>query len=269
MDSDSFFATHPVFTLDELAHALAPSDGKGPAKERVKYYLARGRLKSVARGVYATVPPGADPAAFQPDPYLVAIAVRRDAVLSHHSALELLGAAHSVFHLCTAFAGRRRAPLRVGPIEIRFLSHPPKLVRQNLQQLGTRRVDRQGQWLGVTGPERTLVDGFRQPHLVGGLAELVESAAGFGVLDLDLLKSVLAAYAEKVLWAAVGWFLETYRQTFFVPDDYLNALAKNRPRSPHYLPRRERGRGGVLLSRWNLILPESLVGEAELDERQS
>ncbi len=266
MDSTSFFETHPVFTLDDLSRGLGALNGKRSAKERVKYHLAQGRLKLLARGVYATVPPGVDPSGFQPDPYLVAAAVRPDALFSHHAALELLGAAHSVWQLCTFYTARRRQPLKVGMVELRFLNHPPVLVRQGLVDLGTRQVDRRGRWLRVTGPERTLVDGFRQPHLAGGLTELVESAAGLGVLDLDLLSTVLEAYRQKALWAAVGWFLETYRQTFFVPDDYLVLLERHRPRSPHYLPRHERGRGGVLVPRWNLILPDSLVRGAEPNE---
>lgn len=50
--------------------------------------------------------------------------------------------------------------------------------------------------LRVTGPERTLIDGFRRPDLVGGLPELVESAAGFPVMDLPLLFDLLEAHAQ-------------------------------------------------------------------------
>ncbi len=118
--------------------------------------------------------------------------------------------------------------------------------------------------LRVSGPERTLVDGFRQPRLVGGLPELVESAAGFGVLDLDLLKRILDAYDRKALWAATGWFLERYRDTFFVPEDYLADFEKKKPRSPQYLPPGERP--GTLVPRWNLVLPTNVVRGGEPDE---
>jgi hypothetical protein len=138
------------------------------------------------------------------------------------------------------------------------------LVRRRKEAIGVRSLDRLGRTLRVTGNERTLVDGFWQPNLVGGLAELVESAAGFGVLDLDLLRQVLRAYGRKTLWAAVGWFLERYQRTFFVPPGYLRALERQRPRSPHYLGT-PRGHGRFA-ARWNLVVPESLVGGAEPDE---
>ena len=93
----------------------------------------------------------------------------------------------------------------------------------------------------------------------------MESAAGLAVLDLELLWRVLAAYGEKGLFAAVGWFLERQQRALFVPDEFLRRLEKHRPKSPHYLLRGERG--GRLARRWNLILPDVLVQPGEPDER--
>jgi hypothetical protein len=46
-----------------------------------------------------------------------------------------------------------------------------------------RRLDRERK---VTRPERTPIDGFSQLDLDGGHAELIESAAGFSVLEIPL-----------------------------------------------------------------------------------
>jgi hypothetical protein len=115
----------------------------------------------------------------------------------------------------------------------------------------------------VTRPERTLVEGFRRPDLAGGVEELVESAAGFSVLDLDVLEELLGLYDLKVLWAAVGWFLERYQETFYVPPPVLRRLERRAPRSPQYLIRQ--ARGGELARRWNLVLPRALTSQ-EPDE---
>ena len=101
MKTAEFFATHTVFSLDEANTALAPKGGRLGTVERLKYHLRVGTLKLAARGVYAVVPPGAPAGRFQPDPILVASAVRPDGVFSHHSALELLGTAQSVWRQCT------------------------------------------------------------------------------------------------------------------------------------------------------------------------
>ena len=183
---------------------------------------------------------------------------------SINGALDLLGVAHSDWNVATVFTARRRRKLALGRLEIRFLSHPTVLVRKRLEELATRRVERQGSLLRVTSPERTLVEGFRQPSLVGGLSELIDSAAGFGVLDLELLDRVLLAYGQRSLWASVGWFLERFRETFFVPARYLSRLEERKPRSPQYLPRGLDS--GSYVSRWNLVLPTNVVGEREPNE---
>lgn len=254
--TEDFLAQHPVFALEQLAGAMGRGDDTAAALERVKHHLRQGRMKRVAKELYAAVPRGMSPEDFVPDRYLVAAAARADGILSHHAALELLGVAHSEAHVCTVLCSARRAPIRLGSGEIWFLPHPTALRRARAERLGVRRLERMGRPLQVTGPERTLVDGFRQPRLVGGLEELVESAAGFGVLDLDLLEEVLAVYRQKALWACAGWFLERHRERFFVPEEFLARLEEKRPRSPHYVPRGRRG--GVLSRRWNLVLPEGL-----------
>jgi hypothetical protein len=132
------------------------------------------------------------------------------------------------------------------------------------KQLGTVRIERMGKLLRTTGPERTLVEGFRRPSLTGGLEELVRSASGFSTLDLDLIEEVLQRYDIATLWAAVGWFLEHFQHTFYVPESMLERLEQHRPVSPHYLERDLRG--GALLNRWNLILPETLTSLEEPNE---
>jgi hypothetical protein len=260
-----FFATHPVFSLDEATASLAPKGGRMGTVERLKYHLSVGTLKLVTRGVYASVPPGVPADRFQPDPVLVAAAVRSDGVFSHHSALELLGVAHSVWHQCTLYVDKRRKPVHLNGTTIRFLDHPGPMNSSADKKLGTMRVERHGKLLRTTGPERTLVEGFRRPALAGGPEDLVRSASGFPTLDLDLLGNLLHEYGIANLWAAVGWFLERFKQSFYVPESMLDRLEEHRPRSPHYLERGQRG--GVLVARWNLILPETLASLGEPDER--
>jgi predicted transcriptional regulator of viral defense system len=261
MKTAEFFALHPVFSLDEASKALSPPGGRLGTLERLKYHLETGRLKLAARGVYAVVPPGLEPDGFRPDPFLVAAAIRPDGVFSHHSALELLGAAHSVWGQCTLYVRERRRPLRLGETTIRFLDHPSSIKNGAGVHLGIRKIERQGRLLLTTGPERTLIEGFRRPALAGGLEELVTSAGGFTVLDLGLIEEVLQRYGIANLWAATGWFLERFQQAFHVLEEILARLERHRPRSPQYLERDRRG--GILVGRWNIILPKELMGPGE------
>ena len=259
--TNAFFITNPVFSLDQATEALSPPGGKQGTVERLKYHLEKGRLKLVAREIYAVIPLGISAERFQPDSFLVAAAVRPKGTFAYHSALELLGVSHSYWGMCTLYVTRTRRPVSLNGTIVKFLKYPKALSSIDEQSLGTRKVERRGKLLSCTGPERTLVEGFRRPELAGGLEEFVVSASGFPVLNLELLEKVLQVYDIRNLWASVGWFLERFRRTFHVPNETLERMEINRPKSPHYLIRSQRG--GKLESRWNLILPDELEGFGE------
>lgn len=257
VDFDAFLADHPVFNLGELAAARGEPDDEGAAYNQLKHHLRTGRVKRVVRGVYAAVPPGIEASGFQPDRYLVAAAARPDAVFAYHAALELLGAAHSVWKECALHAERPRSPIELPSVRVVFLPIPEPLERRGLHRLGVRRVVHETRRLLVTGPERTLVEGFRQPHRVGGLSELADSVAGFAGVDFIVLEEVLAGYDQRSLWAAVGWLVERNRERWLPPEPFLDRCREERPRSAQYLRRGRRG--GIILPEWNLIVPRALA----------
>lgn len=251
-----FFSANAVFSLDQAAKAFGQANERERVRSRLKHHVKTGRLKRAAKGAYAVVPPGVKPSDLRPDPFMVAATLRPDAVFSHHSALELLGVAQSMWQQCTAYTASVRRPLKLRDQTVMFLAYPTQL-RGRRHDLGTRKIERGGFLLRATGPERTLVEGFRRPALTGGLEELVQSASGFAVLDLALVETVLRAYDAANLWAATGWFLDRHQATFHVPKKFLALCERHRPRSPQYLDRGSRG--GVQLSRWNLIIPDVLA----------
>lgn len=255
---EAFLDRNPVFHLEEYAETQGKPQDLYAARNQMKHHIRQRRVKRVAAGVYAAVPFEHDPKTFWPDPILVAACLRPHGIFSHHTALELLGAGHSVWNVCTLFCEHPSPPHPLGEQRIHFLAFPDALERKGLRELGVRRSDRRGRRVTYTGPERTLVEGFRQPRWIGGPDELVESASGFAVLELDLLERILKAYDQRNLWAAVGWFLERYQERFFVSEDFLERLEHNRPSKPQYLIRSERG--GTLARRWNLIVPARALG---------
>lgn len=264
VSAQEFFTQNPVFALDQAARELAPPGNRRRAGALLRYHLDRGKLKLLARGLYAVVPAGVAPERFQPDALQAAAAERPDALFCYHSALELLGAAHSAWRDCTLYTARRRKDLRLGDRRIRFLQVPAAMKSGDGQLLGTRRVEYRGKLLACTGPERTLVEGFRHPSLVGGQEELLVSAGGFAALDLDLLADLLRRYGAAKLWAATGWFLERFRDRFHVPESVLTRWEKEVPASPQYLERRQRG--GRFCRRWNLIVSRELERTGGPDE---
>lgn len=253
LDLNTFFADFPVFTLGQLAEARGEHGRLAPAHNQLKWHVRNGRVKHVVRGVYAVVPPGMDPDRFHPDPFLVANAVRPQGIFAYHSALELLGTAHSVWNRVTLICDQRSRPIDVGSSRIEFLVIPAPMRRGSRKQLGTQQVLRSTRRILTTGPERTLVECLRRPDQAGGLDEVVEAVSGLPLLDFDLLGKVLDAYNERSLWAAVGWLTEREQSTWSTPKSFIEHCYRRRPRQNQYLIRSHRG--GKLLPRWRLIIP--------------
>jgi len=256
-DVETFFRTHPVFTLSRFRAVVGGRATPSTTRTRVKYHLSRGRLKLVEKGVYAVIPPGVDPKRFVPDRFLVAAALRDDAVLAYHSAFELLGYAHSTYRDTFYLTARRRKDLVLAGGRVRAFLHSKQLREKGEESYGVETRERLGVKIRVTGPERTLVDCLAAPGYAGGLEEVLQSAGGIPALDLDHLWGYLERLDQRRLFSAVGFFLEREAQRLFVPPEFLDRLARQSPHSPVYL---ERGRrGGRLQLRWNLIVPERWV----------
>jgi len=260
LKTSEFLSSNLVFSLDDAVRELAPPGGRAGAVERLRHYLETGRLRSVSKGVYV-VTKGSSPNRISPNYFHVALAARFDAIFSYHSAFELLGCAHSIWHVCTLYTARRRRPLRLDYDKIEFLNDPSPLPDRHL---GTETVEYDGKQLETTGPERTLVECLLRPGRVGGIEEFINSAGGLPAPKLDLIEEILKLYNTKHLYAAVGWYLERCQEAWNVPSDFLERLEKHRPSSPQYLERRSGF--GKLFPRWNLILPRFVVRMGGLDE---
>ena len=94
--TDGLFARRPVFSLEEATRDLAPPGGRAGTVARLKHHVVSGRLKVLARGVYAVVPRGMAPEAprgamtkgTRPRQMAQATARSRDAVSSSTSAAD-------------------------------------------------------------------------------------------------------------------------------------------------------------------------------------
>jgi len=97
MEYNNFFNSHPVFTIEELRSAVNSKNIKS-IYNNLKYYLNKNRIRSVRQGIYYVIPEGSQPDKFYPNNILVASCLSKDAVLAFHSALEVMGYGHSLFH---------------------------------------------------------------------------------------------------------------------------------------------------------------------------
>lgn len=260
MKHDEFFRKHPVFTGDELVKHLPSHGGVGGRAQEafLAYHQKAGRIVRIRRGLYAVIPPGADPDSYPIDPFLVAAKLTPDAVLSHNTALEFHGKAYSVHTHFTYSASRPFRPLRFRSHFFRGSKFPQALIRAGKVDFAVSTEERSGQALRVTTLERTLVDVLDRPDLSGSWEEIWRSLESVEFFDLDKVVEYSLLLGNATTGSKVGFFLEQHREALMVENRYLKALLAMRPRQPHYLDRSQR-KSGRLVSEWNLVVPREVL----------
>jgi len=221
----------------------------------LRYHQARGHLLAVRRGLYAFVRPGFSPETCPVDSYLVASKGVPGGILAYHSALELHGLAYSTFETIQMISTRTLHSWAFRGIEFRTIKTAHALGDEALT-LGVQPMDRGGQDVSVTTPERTLVDVLDRPDLGGGWEEIWRSLEGLSVLSFGEIVAYTMRLANATTASRVGYFLEQHRDLLAVDEAVLVSLEKLRPAGVHYMDPRE---GGRLAQRWNLIVPERVA----------
>jgi predicted transcriptional regulator of viral defense system len=190
------------------------------------------------------------------DAYLVASKLATDAVLAFHTALDVLGFGHSVFNTYHYFSKTYRRPVRFRGGEYRSVKAPPKLLKASKELFGTTKVERLGIKILTTDKERTLVEALEHPEYCGGFEETWRSLEKIPYIQPETVLEYLGLRAQKNLFARVGFFLEQHCENFHVEESFLQQLEQSKPAQPVYWG--PRSKGGVLVKRWNLIVPEAV-----------
>ncbi len=256
-----FFATHSVFTTDEIAAYLAERGSKSPRTRSnlLQHHARRGHIVLIRRSVWAAVPPGTTPEQWSPDPYAICARLTPEAIVGYHAALALHGLAYTVWSEYAYFtAAAQRPPFEWRGMTFRPVLHPAALRRAKRETAGTAIVDRGGVDVRVTTPERTLVDCLHRPELAGGWEEIWRAADSVQYLNIGALVDYALLLGNATTIAKAGLLLEMHQTALGVMPRDLERLAAARPQAAHYLDRRTRS-GGRLLARWNLIVPEAML----------
>ena len=267
MKIQEFLFNRPVFTFEEFTDFLAAKDSRNVKTQRaiLWYYLKTGRILRVRRGLYVTVPPGLTPESSPVDPYLVAAKMSRDAVLAYHTALELHGKAYSVYTTSVYLTQLATRPVTFRGHRYRGLLFPKALMAKQQESFGVELVDRAGLDVRVTSLERTLVDVLDRPFLSGGWEEVWRSLESVEFFDLVKVAEYAFLLGNATTTARVGFYLEQHRDALMVDDTHLEELRAHKPRKPHYMVRKGRKPGRLMVG-WNLVVPEEIL-ERSWEER--
>jgi predicted transcriptional regulator of viral defense system len=260
MRLEKFFRKRPVFTNKELAKFL---EARGQQSERTQesillYHTKTGRLLRVRRGLYAVVPPGADPETYPIDAYLLAAKMTEDAVLGYHTALEFHGKAYSVYEHFFYLTTHSPRPAVFRSLRFRGVPFPKPLRKRNEENFGVVIAESAGLDVRVTSLERTLADVLDRPDLAGSWEEIWRSLESVEFFDLDKVVEYTLLLENATTAAKVGFFLEEHRESLMVEESHLRPLRELRPGQPHYLDRAHR-KGGRLVADWNLVVPATVL----------
>ncbi len=258
-----FFERNPVFTLEELDTFLT-THRTGNANTRnslLSYYKNQGRVLSIRRSLFATIPRLYIGAHYQLDPFLLASKLAPNAILSHHTALEFHGKAYSLTSKITYTSSTKSIPFNFQGMAYQRVGISPKLSEKQASDFGIVTVNRLGIDVAVTGLERTMVDVLSRPDISGSWEEIWRSLEAIEFFDLDLVLKYLFLLDNNTTFAKVGFYLEQHKNALMVDEAFLQKLEKQKPKSPHYIERGNR-KDGTLQKRWNLMVPKALIQQS-------
>ena len=264
MSLAAFLSIHPVFTRGEFvaAHAAASeATGDRAADKALDYAVRTGRVVRVKRGLYVSVPLGSAPDSLAVDPLLVGSRFAPDAVLSHHSALELHGLAQSVLWTHTVTTNHNVRRTRFRGVEYMGVKPPKALVAAGRQDEHVMTANRSGLDVRVTDLERTVVDALDRLELSGGWEEVMRSLDHVRVLDAEAACDYALLLDQAATAAKLGLFLDVHREELLVEQAVLDRLKAVAPR---HVYRIERGTAQSFrtVPRWRLSVPEGLFDPA-------
>jgi len=257
MSVDSFFYTHPIFRFEQFAAYKAEHGemNKDHVYQALHYYIRKGRIFSIRRGLLAVVPPGQSVKDVHIDPYALSGSITDDSILSYHTALKLHGFGYSLF-LRQTF--KTRYKIKPFNYEINFFQPVVHKIFMNkgLPNEFTETVNRNGTDIRLTNLASTYVDVLDRPNLCGGWEEVYRSLSNIAVLPADEVLHYCLALESPILCAKVGYFLERRAGVFAAKTAVLDQLKAHKPKSPYYLAGSTK-EPCQYIKKWNLMIPKS------------
>lgn len=260
-----FFNSYQVFRLEDLNEFIKSKEPNkainiGTRNNLITYHTKQKRLLRIRKELYQTIPLGQTPEKYSVDPYLLASKLTDDAIISHHTALELHAKAHSVFNTFYYWTHNEiRHTFEYQDLIFKAVQQRKILIDKKQENFGVKLLYRKEQDLRVTSIERTLVDVLDRPKLAGEWEEIWRSLASIDYLDIDEIYRYCSLLENSSIIAKVGFYLEQHQDKLAVTNNELDKFAKLKPQNACYLQRGEIKESSKLIKRWNLIVPNEIL----------
>jgi predicted transcriptional regulator of viral defense system len=238
----------PLFTVREARERYGKDMHSRSVLNLLHRLKTQGRVRLVANGVYA----GSITAA-PLNRYRVPRALRDDAVVALHSALELHGVVNQVFQTIYYFSGSARKDVVFDRVTYHRVAHPRAVATPSRRLFQTERgVDN----VLVTTRERSFVDCLLFLDYSGGVEELDKSLAMFPSFDFEAALAYLKFLGRPWLYARLGFLLDRHADKLFFRGKIRDQFLRKVPRGVVYLADKRPGNHWV--PTWKLMVPEIL-----------
>lgn len=266
---NTFFANHKIFTFKEiesywlsvrtLHHTEAEQPNVSTLRNMLRYHQKKGRILRIRRGLYYVIPKGSSSDECAVDPFLIASKMADDAILGYRTALDFFGKLHTLASEFIYLSKRKEPkPFIFHEIAYHGVSIPKALERKGEIDVEVVNENRSDHPILVTSLERTFVDVLDRPHLCGSWEEIWRSLESIEYLNFDKVLHYTQLLENATTVAKVGFFLDTHRDQWMIPDTYLSELKKSIPKQPQFLDRSLK-REQKLIVDWNLIVPLEII----------
>lgn len=209
------------------------------------------KIEERQRGVYLVSEK--HEAAFTKDPIEAIQAVYgSDAALAYGTALFLHGLSrYGRLSEHYVIGPEKRKPKTFGDSVVKFVKSPlPKNIGLDTRKYGNRSVR-------LTDLERTLIDCIHRPKYAQGWENVEHALLRAKPVNRSRIIKYIKLYGKPSLVARLGFILEHFAKAWRVTNDDLDSLREYLPRTRVGFDRSFRGK---LHKRWNLIVPEDVLG---------
>ncbi len=173
------------------------------------HWASKGWLTRIRRGLYITVPLGADnPQARSEDPWIVANKVFEPCYIGGWSACEHWGLTEQIFDSMVIFTGNQ---IRQSKLTIQNATYILKPTTEK-KYFGTKTVWKGRTKIQVSDPTRTMVDILNDPFIGGGLRHVVDVLKQYFSSDFrddNLLAEYINKMQNKTIYKRLGFILES------------------------------------------------------------
>lgn len=253
--TQKFFFEHKIFSFEQFAVAMA--NPVPTCRIMLHKHLKTGNVVRIKQGLYASIPPGANPENYPIDPYAIISCLAEDTLIALHMALEFYGYAYTVYfqHIFQSTKQIKAFQFRQDYFKV---TQYPKSLPAAKRLFLVDEIDHHGFIIRVTHIERTIVDVLDRINLSGGLEEVWRSLNNIQSIRAEDAVHYAILLNNATTIAKIGFYLRLRQKDFQISEHYFDQLKKHLPRSVHYLDRNNR-KNGKYIKEWRLVVPNELV----------